>query len=306
MKNGCVIVIGGPTGVGKTAACLRLARLLGKAEQPLEIINADSRQVYKGMEIGTAAPLPAEMQEVKHHFVSTLSPDQPFNAGIFERETLALCQQILPSAGRVIVAGGSGLYLKTFCEGMDELPADPAVRASLIQELHDEGLPSLAQRLQQADPVYAQQADLHNPQRVIRALEIITLTGQPFSLLRGRVHVNRPFRLLQYVLYREREELYDRINRRVEQMWADGLEEEGRKLLPFRHLNALQTVGYQELFGYFDGLYGREEAIRLMQQNTRRYAKRQLTWFRAQSAYEWVHADAIDELTERIQQAIGE
>ncbi|WP_139921021.1 tRNA (adenosine(37)-N6)-dimethylallyltransferase MiaA [Hymenobacter sp. DG01] len=289
-----LLVITGPTAVGKTELCVRLARQLGT-----EIVSADSRQFFRELNIGTAKPTPAEMQGVPHHFINSHSISEEYNAGRFEQDALALLTQLFQRHRVVILTGGSGLYLQAVTEGLDELPAvPPEVRQQLRTELEAHGLEPLVAELARLDPVAYARLDRQNPQRVLRALEISRGTGQPFSSFHGGKAAERPFRTVKIALTREREELYQRIDERMDLMLAAGLEEEARRLYPHRHHNALQTVGYQELFAYFEGHYDYAEAVRLLKRNSRRYAKRQLTWLRRDPDYQWFHPEEVQRVTE--------
>ncbi|TGE28199.1 tRNA (adenosine(37)-N6)-dimethylallyltransferase MiaA [Hymenobacter metallicola] len=285
-----LLVISGPTAVGKTALCVELAQ-----HYQTDIISADSRQFFRELSIGTAKPTPAEMQGVQHHFIDSHSITEDYNAGRFEVDCLALLAELFQEKKLVILTGGSGLYLQAVTEGLDEMPlADLAVRAALQQELAEHGLPPLVAELQRLDPVTYARIDRQNHQRVVRALEVTRSTGQPFSSFHTpKVAKERPFQTIKIALSRDREELYQRIDQRVEQMLAAGLLEEATALLPYRHHNALQTVGYQEIFDYLDGLHDWPEAVRLLKRNTRHYAKRQLTWLRRDPEYQWVHPEAV-------------
>ncbi len=285
-----LLAVAGPTAVGKTALTVALAQQLGT-----EIISADSRQFFREMSIGTAKPTPAEMQGVGHHFINSHSITEEYSAGRFAAQATALLTQLFKKQKIVIATGGSGLYLQALTDGLDELPAvPPVVRRQLLRELAETGLPPLVAELAATDPVAHTRLDLQNHQRVVRALEIVRGTGQPFSSFhRGPAAVEataaaRPWRVVKVALTRPREELYQRIDQRVIQMLDAGLVAEVKGLLPFRHHQALQTVGYQELFGYLDGSYDYAEAVRLLQRNTRRYAKHQLTWLRRDPGYAWV------------------
>ncbi|TGE18930.1 tRNA (adenosine(37)-N6)-dimethylallyltransferase MiaA [Hymenobacter elongatus] len=285
-----LLVISGPTAVGKTALCVRLAQ-----HYATDIISADSRQFFRELSIGTAKPTPAEMQGVAHHFIDSHGITEDYNAGRFEVDCLALLEQLFQRHPLVILTGGSGLYLQAVTEGLDAMPlADLAVRAALQQELAAGGLEPLVAELARLDPVTHARIDRQNHQRVVRALEVSRSTGQPFSSFHTpKAAKERPFQVIKVALTREREELYQRIDERVEQMLEAGLLDEATSLLPYRHHNALQTVGYQELFGYLDGLYDWPEAVRLLKRNTRHYAKRQLTWLRRDPAYQWLHPDEV-------------
>lgn len=280
-----LLVIAGPTAVGKTALCVQLAQQLGT-----EIVSADSRQFFREMSIGTAKPAAAEMQGVPHHFIDSHSITEDYSAGRFEADCLHLLEGLFQRHAVVILTGGSGLYLQAVTDGLDELPTtDPTIRAQLQQELAAHGLEPLVAELARLDPVAYARIDKQNHQRVLRAVEVCRATGQPFSSFHtGRSAVNRPFRIVKVTLTREREDLYERINQRVDHMLEAGLLAEVESLLPYRHHNALQTVGYQEIFGYLDGLYDWAEAVRLLKRNTRHYAKRQLTWLRRDEEYQWV------------------
>jgi len=285
-----LLALAGPTAVGKTALSVALAQQLDT-----EILSADSRQFFRELSIGTAKPAPEEMQGVPHHFIDSHSITQEYSAGRFAADALDVLAELFQRLPVVILTGGSGLYLQAVTDGLDELPAvDPSVRQGLQQELQTLGLPALVAELAATDPVAHGRIDLQNHQRVLRALEITRGTGQPFSSFHtgpeaaAATAAVRPFRVVKVALSRPREELYQRINQRVEAMLAAGLLAEVESLVPFRHHQALQTVGYQELFGYLAGEYDYAEAVRLLQRNTRHYAKRQLTWLRRDAGYQWV------------------
>ncbi|TGE23973.1 tRNA (adenosine(37)-N6)-dimethylallyltransferase MiaA [Hymenobacter aquaticus] len=285
-----LLVVAGPTAVGKTALCVQLAQ-----HYQTDIISADSRQFFRELSIGTAKPTPAEMQGVTHHFIDSHSITEDYNAGRFEADCLALLDELFQRHRVVILTGGSGLYLQAVTEGLDEMPlADLTVRAALQRELAEHGLAPLVAELERLDPVTHARIDRQNHQRVVRALEVTRSTGQPFSSFHTpKVAKERPFQTVKIALSREREELYQRIDQRVDQMLDAGLLAEVTALLPYRHHNALQTVGYQEIFGYLDGLYDWPEAVRLLKRNTRHYAKRQLTWLRRDPQYHWLHPEAV-------------
>ena len=281
-----LLTIAGPTAVGKTALCVQLAQ-----QFQTEIVSADSRQFFRELSIGTAKPTPAEMQGVPHHFIDSHSINEDYSAGRFATDCLDVLTELFQKHPLVILTGGSGLYVQAVTDGLDELPSvPPEVRAQLHAELAAHGLPHLVAELAETDPVAHGRIDQQNPQRVVRALEITRATGRPFSSFHTQSEPaeNPLFRNVKVALTREREALYQRINQRVEHMLAAGLLTEARGLLPYRHHHALQTVGYQEIFGFLDGAYDWAEAVRLLQRNTRRYAKRQLTWLRRDAAYEWV------------------
>lgn len=295
-----LIVIVGPTAVGKTGFTVNLAKELNTS-----VINADSRQVYSELNIGTAKPSPGDLEGVVHFFIGDRTLDTDFNAGIFERESIALLNQIFLVSSTTILSGGSGLYIKAVCEGFDEIPeVNPKIRSELRQEFENSGLEPLLKELKQKDPVFWENVDVSNSQRVIRALEVIRTSGQPFSKFRVQAQSKRSFSTIKIGLERPRQELYDRINARVDSMIEMGLIEEVKKLIRYRNKQALQTVGYQEIFGYLDGNYDKEEAIRLLKRNTRRYAKRQLTWFKSDPEITWFHPDEFDHVIHYVQQRL--
>lgn len=279
-----LIVIAGPTASGKTAAAIEVAQYYHTV-----IVSADSRQFYREMSIGTAKPSPDELAAVQHFFIDNLSISQSYTAGDYERESLALLNELFKTHKVVVLAGGSGLFINAVCKGFDEFPdTDPLIRERLNQELEKKGLNFLQEKLKAADPDYYAQVDINNPQRIKRALEVFETSGQPYSSFRKASANKRPFRTLKFGLDWPREILYDRINRRVDEMTKQGLVEEVRSLLPYRHLNALNTVGYSELFDYFDGNSELGTAIAFIKQNTRRFAKRQMTWFGRDKDMIWV------------------
>ena len=294
-----LIVIAGPTAVGKTAAAIKLAQQL-----KTEIVSADSRQFYREMSIGTAKPDAEELAQVKHHFIDSHSITDHFTVGDFEKEALRLLDGLFKTHDKVIMVGGSGLFIQAVTQGFDNLPtADTKTREQLNQEFAERGIEHLQDRLKEADPDYYNQVDLNNPQRLIRALEVFETTGKPFSSYRKAVINTRPFESIKIALNLPREVLYNRINMRVDMMVEQGLIEEVRSLLPHKHLNALNTVGYSELFDYFDGKTDLDTAISLIKQNTRRFAKRQLTWFRKDQDMKWMMADdpnLIDQIVEGV------
>ena len=289
-----LIVIAGPTAVGKTDFCVRLARAL-----QTEVISADSRQFYRELTIGTAKPSEAELKGVPHHFINSHSIETLYSAGAFERDALSVLDTLFQTKNVVLLTGGSGLYIKAVCEGLDDLPeTPPEFRSELMQRLETEGLEVLQTQLQTLDPVYCAQNDLQNTQRVVRALEVSLLTGKPYSSFREHQPAQRPFKIVQIALDREREELYRRIDARMDAMLSAGLVEEARSLLNYRSHNALQTVGYKEVFDYLDGLYDYNEIVRLLKRNSRRYAKRQITWFKHQGNFKWFQADNFEGVRE--------
>ena len=279
-----LLVLIGPTGVGKTEWSLRVAEELHSP-----IISADSRQIYRGMTIGTAAPTPEQMQRVPHHFVGILSPGDYYSASEYERDVLALLNELHEKHPIVVMTGGSMMYVDAVCNGIDEIPTiDETLRNDLQELYRREGLDPIRQQLKILDPIFYNEVDLKNPQRVIHALEICLMAGKPYSSLRTNPKKERPFRIIKVGLTRNREELYDRINRRVDQMVADGLVEEARGLFPMRHLNALNTVGYKELFAHFEGKCSLKFAIDKIKQHSRNYARKQLSWFKRDKAIHWI------------------
>jgi len=293
-----LIVIAGPTASGKTAAAIEVAQHYNTV-----VVSADSRQFYREMSIGTAKPSHEELAAVKHYFIDTLSISQHYTAGDYEKECLALLTELFKTHKIIVLAGGSGLFINAICNGFDEFPAtDPAVRERLNKELEEHGIAFLQGKLKSADPVYYNQADINNPQRVIRALEVFESSGQPFSSFRKATANKRPFNSLKFGLDWPREVLYDRINHRVDEMVKQGLVDEVRSLLPYRHVNALNTVGYSELFDYFDGKTDLDTAIAFIKQNTRRFAKRQMTWFGRDKEMIWIKGG--ENVLEKVKESI--
>ena len=276
MTNGpTLIIIAGPTAIGKTAVAIEVARQLGT-----QIISADSRQCYQEMNIGVARPTPKELSLVPHHFIASHSIHQPVNAAYFEGYALGLLQQLFKQHKHVVAVGGTGLYLKALMQGLDEMPEVPtAIREQVRQQYEQFGLPWLQQNLLANDPDYAQTGEMQNPHRLLRALEIFLTTGKSIRHFQQAQPKQRPFSTSYYVLTTPRPHLYQRINQRVQQMVVQGLEEEARSLYPYKHLQPLQTVGYQEYFDCFDGKLTNTQAIEAIAQHTRNYAKRQITWF---------------------------
>lgn len=281
MPSPTLIVLTGPTASGKTATAIRWAEQLGT-----EIVSADSRQFYREMRIGTAAPEEADLLRVPHHFIGNRSIHEPYNVYRYEQDALALLQQLFQKHEHVVLTGGSGLYIDAVCNGIDLLPdPDPALRENLHRMLREDRKEELLHMLKEKDPAYYATVDKNNPVRLIRALEVCIQTGQPFSSLRMQQQKERPFRIRKYCLELSKEELYRRIDERVDRMFAQGLEAEARALYPFRRLNALNTVGYKEVFACFDGQCSLEDSVQAIKNNTHHYAKRQITWFKRDTSY---------------------
>ncbi|MHB8208468.1 tRNA (adenosine(37)-N6)-dimethylallyltransferase MiaA [Mucilaginibacter sp.] len=286
-KNKTLIVIAGPTAVGKTAIAIQVAKHYNTV-----VVSADSRQFYREMSIGTAKPDVDELAAVKHYFINSHSIQENFSVGDFEKQALALLDELFATHNVVVMAGGSGLYIKAVCEGFDNLPvADPGIRDRLNQNFAKLGIGHLQERLKEIDPDYYEQVDIQNPQRLIRALEVFETTGKPISYYRKSTVNKRPFNIVKIGLNLPRDILYRHINYRVDKMVDLGLIDEVKSLMPHRGLNALNTVGYSELFDHFDGNTDLKFALDLIKQNTRHFAKRQLTWFRKDKDMHWLEAD---------------
>ena len=336
-----LLVVTGPTAVGKTVLCLELARHYG-----IPVINADSRQIFRDMKIGTAAPAEAELRQVRHFFVRELGLDEYYSASMYEQQVLALLERLFQTSDYALLAGGSMMYIDAVCNGIDDIPTvDDETRALMKRRLADEGLEALCEELRRLDPDHWAVVDRKNPRRVVHALEICHMTGRTYTSFRVRERTEngelrterydytqgesssdkskdnsnhtshlspltsqlgntspRPFRIVKIGLNRPREELYERINRRVDQMMEQGLLDEARRLLPYRHLNALNTVGYKEMFAYLDGIWSLDEAVERMKGNTRRYARKQLTWFKRDPMVRWFSPDQKEDIINYIDQ----
>jgi tRNA dimethylallyltransferase len=289
--NKKLVVIQGPTAIGKTELAIQIAQQLRT-----EIVSADSRQVYRQTTIGTAVPTPQQLAAVPHHLVQHLNIDQYYNVSLYEQDALQAINQIFEHHDIALLVGGSGLYIDVVCHGIDQLPdAEPELRDQLAQRLQQQGLENLRNELRLLDPQFYAQIDPNNTQRILKALEVCYQTGQPYSSLRTGQNTERPFRIQTCTLDMPREILYQRIDRRVLQMLDNGLEHEARQLLPHRHLNSLNTVGYKELFAYLDNQITLTQATELIQRNTRRFAKRQITWFKRKPS-QWFAANDPDAL----------
>lgn len=293
-----LIVVTGPTAVGKTRLCLDIAKHFD-----IPIINADSRQIYRELHIGTAQPTEEEMREVKHYFVGTLGLEDYYSASLFEQHVLELLEKLFKDSDYALMAGGSMMYIDAVCDGIDDIPTiDDQTRTTLKKRLEEEGLEKLCEELQRLDPEYYEIVDRQNPKRVVHALEICTMTGRTYTSYRKKEKKQRPFRIVKIGLNREREELYGRINARVDQMMENGLLKEAKTMYPRRALNALNTVGYKELFEYFNGRWPLEEAIERIKGNTRRYARKQLTWYKKDPQIKWFHPDQKEKIINYILQ----
>lgn len=286
MKKSLIVLLG-PTAVGKTELSLQLAERLG-----CPIISADSRQLYRDMVVATAAPTREQLARVPHHFIGTLSLTDYYSAAQYEADALALIERLFTRHDTLLLTGGSMMYIDAVCNGIDEIPTiSEEVRRAVVTRYEEEGLDILLEELQRLDPDFYEKVDRRNPKRVIHAVEICRMTGQPYSSLRTETKKERPFDIVKIGLTRPREELYGRINSRVDAMMRDGLEAEARRLYPYRHLNALNTVGYKEMFAYFDGTYDLPTAVEKIKRNTRVYARKQMTWFRRDDTIVWFTPD---------------
>jgi len=294
MMNKFLIIILGPTAVGKTQTGIKIANTFST-----EIISADSRQIYKELKIGTAAPDNLQLSLVQHHFIHHISIHDYYNVSTYEMEVLMLLEKLFKVNNIMIMTGGSGLYIDVICHGIDDFPAaDPDLRKELLDKLEKGGIESLRFDLRRIDPAYYSRVDLHNPKRILKALEVSYMTGMPYSSFLTRPLKERPFNIIKIGLNVERQELYDRINKRVDMMISKGLIDEARALYQYSHLNALKTVGYKEIFEYIENKISLEKAIDLIKKNTRHYARRQLTWFNRDKSITWFRPDEIHKMIE--------
>jgi tRNA dimethylallyltransferase len=295
-KHKTLIVIGGPTAVGKTSVAISLALALNT-----EIVSADSRQIYREMNIGTAKPSREELLKVKHHFIDTHSVTENYDAAQYGEDALKVIQHLFERFEYVVLCGGSGLYIKAVCEGFDEIPdVDESIRPLLMEQYEQNGIGWLQQEMITLDPHYFAAIDQNNPHRLIRALEVKIGTGKSISEFHRSTKREHDFNILKIALDLPREELYSRINKRMDEMIGAGLFEEAKALMPYRDKNALQTVGYQEIFDFYDGKIDYDETVRLLKRNSRRYAKRQLTWFKRDLDFRWFNPNKINDIIEFI------
>lgn len=301
MQTPTLIVLIGPTGVGKTELSLKIAE-----NYHTEIISADSRQLYADLKIGTAAPTREQQERVRHHFVGTLQLTDYYSAAQYEADVLNTLNQLFQIHPVVLLTGGSMMYVDAVCKGIDDIPTvDRETRELMIHRYETEGLERLCAELKLLDPEYYNIVDLKNPKRVVHALEICYMTGKTYTSFRTRSNKKRPFHILKIGLKRDREELYERINRRVDQMIDEGLVEEARSVYPYRHLNSLNTVGYKEIFNYLDGTWTLPFAIEKIKQNSRIYSRKQMTWFKRDTDIAWFHPDETDKIEAYIQENIA-
>lgn len=300
--NKVLIVIGGPTAIGKTALAIEVARHFNT-----EILSADSRQFYREMSIGTAKPTIAERSLVKHHFIDSLSIFDHYDVGMYEKEALNTLKDLFEKKDAAVLVGGSGLFIQAVTDGFDDIPKPaPEIRASINKLFEEDGIEVLQTRLNELDPTYYSQVDQKNPARLIRALEVIQSSGKPFSSFLTRKPSRRDFEIVYLALAADRGELYGRIDLRMDLMIKEGLFDEAEKLLPHADLNALRTVGYREIFGYLNKEYDKSEAIRLLKRNSRRYAKRQLTWFKKDQRFDWFTTHQFHQVIDHVSLKISE
>jgi len=290
VSSGKLIVITGPTAVGKTELCMELAQWLN-----VPIINADSRQMFRELKIGTAAPTDKQLQQVRHYFVGNLSISDYYSASMYEQDVNKLLAELFTTSNYALLTGGSMMYIDAVCNGIDDIPTvDETTRQLMKQRLAEEGLEALVEELKQLDPEHYEVVDRQNPRRVVHALEICHMTGKTYTSFRKAEKKQHPFQIVKIGLNRDRSELYERINLRVDKMIQNGLVDEARNLTSYRHANALNTLGYKELFNYFDGIWNLDEAIERIKGNTRRYARKQLTWFKRDATMRWFHPNDVE------------
>lgn len=302
MKKKYLLVLLGPTGVGKTDLSISLAQKYNSS-----IVSSDSRQIYKEMNIGTAVPEKEFLDKVKHYFIGELSIHDYYNSWEYEKQAVAKIEELHKYSDVVLLVGGSMMYIDAVCKGIDDIPTiDPQLRIDLVKKYEEHGLEYIQNELKVLDPIFYEEVDLNNTKRVLHALEVCLMSGKAYSSLRTNEGKKRNFEIIKIGLNRDREELYERINKRVDIMLSDGLEKEARELYPFKNLNSLNTVGYKELFGYFDGEYDYEEAVRLIKRDSRRYAKRQLSWFNRDKEIMWFHPDEEEKIIKSIEERMKE
>ncbi|MDL2220965.1 tRNA (adenosine(37)-N6)-dimethylallyltransferase MiaA [Parabacteroides sp. OttesenSCG-928-N08] len=291
-----LLLLPGPTGVGKTELSLKLAEHFHSP-----ILSADSRQLYKDLPIGTAAATAEQQARVKHFFVGTLELTDYYSASQFEEDSIALLSRLHQTTPTVVMTGGSMMYLDAVCNGIDEMPTVlPAIRDAIYRQFAEEGLTAILEELKESDPEHYNEVDRNNYKRVIHAVEICRQTGKPYSSFRTQKRKERPFQIIKVGLMRDREELCQRINQRVDQMMRDGMLEEARRVFPFRHLNSLNTVGYKELFNYLDGTWSLDFAVEKIKRNSRVYARKQMTWFKRDPEITWFHPDQEEQILRHI------
>lgn len=299
MMNTLIVLIG-PTGVGKTELSLSIAEHFRTS-----IVSADSRQLYADLKIGTAAPTPEQLKRVPHYFVGTLKLTDYYSAAQYETDVLNKLEELFRNHEVVVLTGGSMMYVDAVCKGIDDIPTvDSETRKLMLRRYEEEGLEKLCAELKLLDPEYYKIVDLKNPKRVIHALEICYMTGKTYTSFRTRTHKERPFRIIKIGLTRDREELYARINHRVDIMMEEGLEKEVRQVYPYKHLNSLNTVGYKEMFKYLDGEWTLDFAIEKIKQNSRIYSRKQMTWFKRDANIAWFHPDRQEEIMQHINNLI--
>ena len=301
MKNTLIVLLG-PTGVGKTDISIDIARHFG-----CDIISADSRQFFREMRLGTALPSREQLAEIKHHFIGFLSVKDYYSSSLFERDVLGILPDLFKKNSVVLMTGGSGMYIDAVCEGIDDIPdVDPEIREKFVLKYKEEGIEGLRIALKLLDPEHYEKVDLKNPRRIIRALEICETTGHPYSAFLTKQKRKRDFEIMKTGLERPRDELFNRINQRVDLMIRNGLEEEAKCLFELRHMNALNSVGYREFFDFFEGKISREKAIDLIKRNTRRFAKRQMTWWSKDKSITWFDPDKLGDIISLIESKIGD
>ncbi len=295
-----LVVLTGPTGIGKTSLSIEIAQHF-----KTEIVSSDSRQIFKELSIGTAVPSKEELEAIRHHLIQTHSITENYNASRYEHEALAVIEKLFQQHNVLLLVGGSMLYIDAVYKGIDIMPdADPEIRNNLKTQLETDGIESLRLQLKQLDPTYYDKVDLKNPARIIHALEICLMTGKPYSSFRTNPQKERPFNIIKVGLNTNREVLHQRISRRVDEMLKQGLIEEARRVYPQKHLNSLNTVGYRELFDWFDGSISKEKAIELIKRNSRRYARKQITWFRRDEQMKWFGPNQKEEILDYITEQI--